>query len=193
MEDVRLKLWSGLEYKNPGHFLRLLRPVQFAVAASNLPEKIKSLRTHNLRRWGETRDAALVTYGISKVLRNESLEFAMHEDQDYDFVARRIESGTIIYTPVQLKVLVPSRINPNSTLEGEIQKLEKYSCSGDLVVVIRVSRDGPVDYGAIKIPKLPIAQLWVLGTLSPDQSRWCIVGDLLDHPEVVEFEYPGEE
>lgn len=114
----------------------------------------------------------------------------MSEDQDYDFVTRRLEGDTVHFTPVQLKELVSDEINPRANLETELQKLTKYSSSSDLVVVIRVNRNVTIDRSKLRVPQLKIAQLWILGNRSPDQTKWCLIGDILNRPEITEFDYP---
>ena len=41
------------------------------------------------------------------------------------------------------------------------------------------------------VPPLKLGALWVFGSCSPDQRRWCIIGDLLkENTSIVEFPYP---
>jgi hypothetical protein len=37
---------------------------------------------------------------------------------------------------------------------------------------------------------LNIGSLWLLGASAPDQSKWFIVGNLLNNPRIFEFDYP---
>jgi hypothetical protein len=43
---------------------------------------------------------------------------------------------------------------------------------------------------SIKVPKLNVASLWLIGATKPDKDRWAVDGDMLDKPEITEFDYP---
>jgi hypothetical protein len=81
-------------------------------------------------------------------------------------------------------------LNPNTDITKEIAKLSRYPVSNDTTVVIHVNRAGRLELKTIKVPKLDIASLWLLGAIEPDQSKWSIAGDILGEPEITEFEYP---
>jgi len=58
-------------------------------------------------------------------------------------------------------------------------------------VLIHLNRLVEFDMRALKIPKLRLATLWILASVSPDQSRWALFGDLLSKDlGVFELDYP---
>jgi hypothetical protein len=181
--------WSKLKFVDPGKILPQLRIIQLTVAASTLDDRVKNLRTHQLKRHREAWEAALFCYGMSKMLGN-SVYVAPYEASDYDAVALRMEKDTQYYTPIQIKELVPEDLNPHTDINKEIAKLNRYPVSNDTAVVIHINRAGRLDLLSIKTPQLNIGSLWVLGASIPDQSRWFIAGNLLGTPGILEFDYP---
>lgn len=164
-----------------------------ALAKSDLPDKFKKFRKSNQKSQRETLQAAIFSRGLSVVLGNPVMGFAMVEDQDYDCVVRHIKDGFDNYTPVQLKELVPSSlipgppVQPEVALEAEFRKLEKYSDSADLVVAFYLNRTA--HFGPIKKPHLKLGGLWLFGAEAKNPSSWLMIGDLLfDSPAVYEFQ-----
>ena len=152
--------------------------------------KPPSLRTRELRPFGEGRQAALFCYGMSKRL-GAPVSFAQLEDQDHDIVARFVADGEVNYVPVQLKEWVPAKLNPSATLESELGKLEKYVDSERLVVAFHLNRDATVDFSSLKIPVLRIGALYFYGATDPTQKEWWLIGNLLkDGPMAHKFTYP---
>jgi hypothetical protein len=193
MTDERIKIWQHLDYKDPSQLLRALRPLQLRLAQSALSKRIKSLRGPGAKVHRERWHAALFTHGLSVCLNLPSLEFASVEKQDYDCVARHVNGDTCDYdyVPIQLKELVPAKLNPGASLEREIAKLTKYSSSTDLCVAVFLNRAGRLDLASIKVPKLHIAELWLYGNLTPDQSKWFLYGNVLAEPRNYEFAFPS--
>lgn len=113
------------------------------------------------------------------------------EEEDYDFVSLWITGDTQHYAPVQIKELVPANVNPYSDLNEIISSLKKYSGSRDLIVGIHVNRAGALDISKIGVPKLNIREVWLFGSLTPDQSKWFLIGDVLNKPQCYEFYYPA--
>lgn len=192
MEDGRLKIWAKLKYAEPKYFFQSVAPLLNALANSDLSEKFKKFRKSNQKSQRETLQAAIFTRGLSVVLDNPSMEFAMIEDQDHDCVVRHIKDGVVNYTPVQLKELVPVSLIPGPpvraevALEAELLKLEKYTDSADLVVAFYLNRTA--HFGAIKKPKLKLGGLWAFGAGAQDSSSWLMIGDLLfDSPAIYKF------
>ena len=66
MEKVRLRQFAKLAYGDPRGFLAALRRLEWAVAVSPTPERIKTLRTQGLKPKREMRDAAIFCVGISE-------------------------------------------------------------------------------------------------------------------------------
>ena len=185
-----LSEWASLKYSDPHIILPQLRKLQVLAAASNLNEHAKNLRTNKLKRYKEGWEATLFCYGIGELL-NTTVEVALHESSDYDVIARRMGDGIVHYTPIQIKELVPESLNPETDLNKEISKLTRYPVSNDLVVVVHLNRDGRLDLSKLDIPRLEIAELWLIGATQADQSEWFIAGDLLKSPTIFTFKYPS--
>ena len=127
---------------------------------------------------------------MSASLGYPSLEFAISEDVDYDCVIRWLHNDVANYAPVQLKEFVPDDLNPTASIDDELSKLSKYATSPDLVVALFFNRALRINLSGIKIPALPIGELWLFGNKSPDQSTWLLYGDMLSKPALHEFEFP---
>lgn len=125
---------------------------------------------------------------MSKVL-GEKVYFSLDESEDHDFVSMWKNNDVLVYTPVQLKEVVPDSMNIKCTIESVLSKLAKYS-GDDLVVAVHLNKQSRFDFTKIKIPKLKISQLWMFGSLSLDQNKWFIYGDMLGHSNFYEFFYP---
>ncbi len=190
MKSITLRRWSKLDFKDPTALLKALRPLQHAVAVSDLPAKTKALRNSKQKTHRETWQAALFSHGVTVSLSLPSLEFAIVEEEDYDCVVRWIAASTVNYAPVQLKEIVPNELNPTATIDGEIAKLTKYATSPELIVALFLNRAGRFELRSIKIPSLPIGQLWMFGNRTPDQSTWMLYGDMLSNPSLYEFDFP---
>lgn len=185
-----LNAWSKLHYVEPKTKLQQLRKFQELVSVSDLNLHFKNLRTNGLKRYREGWEAALFCYGMSNLL-DTSVYVALHEEADFDAIALRIENGVQVYTPIQIKELVPESLNPDTDLNIEIEKLAKYPTSKDCVVVIHHTREGKLDLSNVKVPNLQIGGLWILGASKPDQNKWFIAGDFLETPQIYEFDFPA--
>lgn len=187
--DARINEWLKLKFVDPAKALPQLREIQKLIATSNLTDRVKNLRTHKLRRHREGWEATLFCYGMSKLL-NTTVYISPHETSDYDAVSMWVEGDMQHFAPIQIKELVPKNLNPNTDINQEISKLQKYPVSNDTIVVIHFNRSERLEVPKTKIPTLNISQLWILGALAPDQSKWFIAGNLLDNPKIFEFIYP---
>lgn len=182
--------WTRLKYHDPKEILLGLRDIAIKFPLSEMPYKVASLRTRELRQYGESRQCALFCYGMSKFLGTKIL-YAQYEASDYDFVAVREVDDILQYTPIQMKEIVPDTVNTKSTLDSEISKLCKYVDSKNLVVGIHVNRAGKLDLKNINIPKLNIAELWFFAAADENQSKWYLFGNMLkENPRYLEFDYP---
>jgi hypothetical protein len=176
---VRIRHFAKLNYGNARTFLAGLRKIEIAVAASDSPESIKSMRTNSLKREREMRDAALFCVGMSHNL-GVDVWFAPVEEQDHDFVATWRTGETQHFCPVQLKEVVPKHLNANASIQGVLDKLPHYCDSADLSVAIKFNQCGRFDPTEITVPKnLRIGGLWVFGALAEDQSTWGLWGDFM--------------
>jgi len=178
--NVRLREFLEYHYKCPRAWLRTLREIEPLVARSRLPYKVRSLRTHSLRRWNETRQAALFAYGMSQRVPDFQFDFAYAEHADYDAVIRWRRGNEQFFTPLQLKEYVPEDLNPRVTLQEIFEGLTRYSDSGDLVVAIFLNRRFRLVPGPVPCAPLKLGGVYLVGAATPDQSHWHLIGDLLD-------------
>ena len=160
---------------------------------SNIDEKVRRLRTNELKEWREARNAALFAHGIGeKVLRKPTL-IAKSEEKDYDFVMRWNEDEADCFFPAQLKELPPDDLNPDVLIDDILAGLGKYSGLDDLSVVVAINRRMRFEYrpwAAAAMPK--IRELWYFGCVSKDQSRWFLYGSALRNDAAYyEFDYPS--
>lgn len=183
--------WNSLTYFRPAVVLDRLRRLASSGLLSGLPYQVQALRRNDLREYREGRQAALFCYGVGRAIGVE-VGFALFEKEDYDIVARFRLGDTEHFVPVQLKELVPAKLNDKADLQGELDKLSrKYLTSADLVVAIHVNRDiTDLHPAELRLPR-GLAQIWLYGACDRNQERWLIIGDLLkDANRVYEFHYP---
>lgn len=189
-DKMLIRVWEKQKYHDPENVLRQIREIEQIPILQKLPEKVCSLRTNKLQLHKQGREAALFCYGLGQAISTK-IHFANYEQSDYDFVACWKDQDGLVFTPVQLKEVAPDSINTKSNLQGEINKLAKYSSSKDLVVAIFLNKRCKTDFSDLTIPKLNIAELWIFGAVSLDQSKWFIYGDMLKAPQYTEFDYPN--
>jgi hypothetical protein len=160
------------------------------LASSATDERISNLRTNKLKPVRELWGACLFAHGIGTCVVRTELYVAPVEKQDYDCIMQSIIGDTRHFTPVQIKELVPERVNAATSLQAEIDKLEKYKNATDLVVAIHMNRQFHLDLDELRIPVLGIGELWLFGSISPDVSRLMLWGNLLKDPSSYEYRYP---
>jgi hypothetical protein len=182
---------TNLEYRDPAPFLKRLRELETKVALSNLPRKVRALRTNTLKEWRQAREAALFCVGMGQRL-GQVVWLAKSEESDYDFVASWVTADIRHFAPVQLKEVVPTEINPTASIEATIDALpRKYVDSAELTVAVYLNQQVHFDPSKVKIPNMRIGSLWVFGGLAPDASEWGLWGDFLDQPQGTRFTYPA--
>jgi hypothetical protein len=186
----RLRVFESLRYGNPKGFLIALRELERRVTASELSAREKSLRTNELKPWRELRDAALFCHFMAERYDTDVL-IAKTEASDYDSVATWERNEDRVYSPIQLKEVVPAELNPNTDVQEIINGLAKYAPAPDLTAAIHLNRAGLFDPRALVIPKLPVRSLWVFGALNVEATRWALVGDLMGELTVSEHHYPA--
>jgi hypothetical protein len=167
-----------------------MHEIESIVSKSTLSYRERSLRTHKLREWKDRRIAALFAYGMSQRMPGYWFDFAGVERSDYDAVIRYYNEEVCIFTPIQIKELVPEDINEDSTVEAIVEGLTKYSNSPDLVVVIHLNRQMRIRPHPISSKKINIGGLYFLGGVAPTKRQWLLMGDLLHSAEISQFEYP---
>ncbi|MGB6839013.1 MAG: hypothetical protein WBD86_00510 [Microgenomates group bacterium] len=191
MEDIRLKIWSKLVYKDPRDWLLKLAKIEKEIIPCVASQKAKTFRTNKLKWAKEARQAGIFTYGMS-LYKKKTVNFALHEADDYDFIARFIDKDIDNYIPVQLKEWVPSRLNQSQSLATIYEELKKYSSQNDLTVAIYVCRDTKIDAELIRLKGTQFAGVWLFGASSRDKRKWFLWGDVQASPDFFEFDYPVE-
>ena len=191
MDEITLRILSKLSYKNPRDILVAMRSCELELARSDTPRKIKSLRTNSLKSSRESREAALFCHFMGERIGYKVYFSAGEHQQDCDFIARWDIDNTRHFAPVQLKEVVPKHTNYAATLEGVINSLSKYVDSKNLIVAVHLNQESHFDLQKLSLPNLNIAQLWVFGATSQDQSSWRLWGNLLQTPiETTSHQYP---
>jgi hypothetical protein len=183
--------WLKLSFVPATEVLINLRQIAQSGVLDGLPYQIAALRRRDLKRMLEARQAALFCYGIGRALGTE-VRFALHESADYDVVACYQTAETTVFVPVQLKELVPAKVNPHAELQDILDKLDRTLCaSTDLVVAIHINRDiTGLRPASLRLPR-NIGQLWLFGAKDSTQSSWFLIGDMLtDSTMVREFIHP---
>jgi hypothetical protein len=158
----------------------------------DLDERIRRLRTNNLKECREARTAALFAYGMGSTVLNTIVHVSKVEARDFDFVMRWIVEDKRYFYPVQLKEVPPADLSATVTLDDIHRKLEKYRGERDLSVVIHMNRQTRFDYQPWQpAERLHIRELWYLGCASKDQSEWFLYGSVLaQRPQRHDFFYP---
>lgn len=187
VDSVTLNALRRLEYRDPVEVLRNLRRVEVQLP-SDVRKQVRHLRTNELKRVREAREAALFCCGMSCRI-GEPVYFDPTEAADHDFVAMWTSGGIQHLVPVQIKELVPEELNAVVSVDDLVAGLMKYR-SDHLTVAVHLNRAGTFEPSALRIPTLHIAALWFFWGAAPDQSKWCIFGDALGTPRASYFDYP---
>ena len=181
--------WLKYEYLDPEKILVGLRSISTSYSLHQLRYEARALRTRELRKFGEGRQAALFCYGMGQAI-GAKVSFALVERQDFDLVARFEVGGKTNFVPVQLKEWVPAFLPSPQSLQIELDKLAKYVDSKDLVVAFHLNREASVLFSELSFPKT-IGELWFFGAAENSQSRWFLIGNLLSNEALAhEFIYP---
>ncbi len=181
--------WATLQYFDSREVLTKLRAIEMQIADVPMKDRVRQLRTGNLRPYNERRQAALFCYGMSCRI-GIPVAYAPVEEEDYDCVARWQDGDTLRFARIQTKELVPEELNAKTSLETEIRKLSKYVDSEELTVALYLNRVGRFDLAGLNVPRLRIGELWLYGATTPDQSQWMLYGDVLSDPRAYAFTYP---
>ncbi len=189
-ENIRLNTWGKLAYHDPRADLVALRAIELESANWPLDPRVRALRTGKQKMYREWREAALFCHGLSAAVLGCPVHFAPVESSDYDFIARWQSGDTLSFAPVQMKELVPTALNPAAEISDLLAKLQKYPSSDDLVIAVHVNRRVQLTIDAITVPALRVAEIWLFGAGSSDQSKWYLIGDLLRQRNHYEFTYP---
>lgn len=160
-----------------------------------MDERVRRLRTNELKDIREGRDAAIFSYGLGKVVLDSDVLIAKSEKSDYDFVVCWSRKEGDYFYPVQLKELPPDDLNPQIVLEDIYKKVSTYNGPTTISVAIKVNRRMTLNYRPWDEEKKPnINELWLFGCTSQDQSEWFIYGNVLKQdPRFLTFKYPTGE
>jgi hypothetical protein len=108
---------------------------------------------------------------------------------DYDAVVRWQRADERCFTPLQLKELVPDFVNDRATLEEILDRLTRYRDSSDVTAAVFLNRRLRLE--EISWSRLTLGGLYLFGAVSPDQSRWFLMGDLSsERASISTFSYP---
>lgn len=190
MKNIALRGFSKLHFFDPQLLLQRLREIEWELAATPTPDRVRHLRTNELKEFRELREAAIFSFFIGERI-GAPVGLAPGESQDYDFVASWVAQDQVCYAPVQLKELPPAGISPAASLDNIIASLSRYVSSQELVVAIHLNREIRLDPSTLVIPPLPIAELWLFWATAPDQNSWALCGNLLGSPSITYHSYPA--
>ena len=192
MDRPWLRAAQKLKFKNPRPFLINLRRIELDLSQSATLDRIKNLRTNGLKQAREQRQAALFCEGMSQRI-GQTVYFAAHEDQDFDFIASWVVGGEQRLAPVQLKEVVPKSLNAEAELTSVIEGLEKYKSSSGLTVAIHLNQFGRFEPTRLNFQHLQVASVWVFAAAAPDQSLWNLWGNFTEEePYGSQYAYPAE-
>jgi hypothetical protein len=162
--------------------------LEHRVSHSALPERVRRLRTGNLKQERETRDALIFAHGMSAVCGAKVL-VSPGEVEDCDFITKCTLADTDHFTCVQLKELAPEDLSPSQTLEPLFHKLQSLPAS-DAVLAIHLNRRTTMQLEELAGFRAPFAELWFYWQADETGHAWKILGDILGSPRLVEFTYP---
>ncbi len=103
-DHTELRTLGDVEFLNPAKVLMNLGPHQLDLAASNVDDRLRSLRMNKFKALREAWHGALLTY-IWSMSWGKPLLYGSHENQDYDIIVRSDYDRALI--KVQLKELPP--------------------------------------------------------------------------------------
>jgi hypothetical protein len=161
--------WETLTYWSPTKVLVGSEGLFNAVCIRKYKHPADLLLARPVRHIAENRRCAIFLHGASQAL-NKKILFAPYEKRDYDYVAAYEHNGSICRFPIQLKQLVPSRLNAKTDLQAELNKLAKYGRAPALVVAIHVNRRKFLMPQNLDVSKAHVKDTWILiGNL---KTRW---------------------
>jgi len=189
--EITARRWRSLDWRDPKTDLINLGKIQLQLAESTgITPKVADLRERELRKYLEWRQAALFAYFVSYAVVGEPIAYVLIEDEDYDAVIWRKSGKRNLYTPVQLKEVVPRDLNPKAEVNAELAKLTKYVTSEDTVVAVHLNQSGRFEFHDIKAPDTSCKEIWLYGAQTADQSKWLLYGDILNNPKPYDIRYP---
>jgi hypothetical protein len=156
----------------------LITPLDFLKGRELIP-KVQHARAIIPGRERELAEACIFSFGLSCAMER-TVHVIDHHDADYDFVARwREDDGEFTHLPVQLKEVVPTRLNAKASVQAVIDGVQKKQYR-NLTVAIRVNQSVILDLDELIIARASLPAIWVYGAVAPDGSRWYIAGNLVE-------------
>lgn len=188
---MRVREWIKLDYFDPSAVLIALRNYERSGALQGVTYEVASLRTRELKPYGERRQCAMFAYLMGQVT-NTLVSVAYCEASDYDAVMRHRVGDEVRFVPVQMKELTPSFLPSKKDLQGIIDGLrDKYPTSSDLTVAIHLNRDVTFRLQELDLSRLNLGALWLFGGCDSTGDAWRVIGNLLsDTCEARIFNYP---
>jgi hypothetical protein len=183
-------MWRSLNWRDPRTDLVELGKLHGRLVKEGHQPEVDHLRNHELQQYLEQRQAALFAHFVSEAILKAPIAYAMKETEDYDCVLWwKIEKHSF-YTPVQLKEIVPHHLNPKTSINSELFKLSKYATASKTIAAFHVNQSGHLDFSSIDVPKTGLSEVWLYGSLSADQAKWFLYGNILDSPKGYEVAWP---
>ena len=170
--------WASLKYMNPTKLLLGMDKMFDDSGIKKYKHATDILLDRRVRDIAEDRRCAIFCHGAGQALGTEIL-FAPYESADYDYVGAYKHNGSVLTFPIQLKQLVPDRLNASTSLQREISKLSKYTDAQDLVVAIHVNRKVHIKPQELDTSGLKVKEIWLYGHLQDDTNTWLLLGNLM--------------
>lgn len=190
--EMRIREWMKLDYFDPSPILIALREYERGGALQGVPYEVASLRTRELKPYGERRQCAMFAYLMGRVTQT-FVSVAYCEASDYDAVMHHRVGDEVRFVPVQMKELVPSFLPYTKDLQGLIDGLsDKYPTSSDLTVAVYLNRDVTFQLQDLDLSRLNLGALWLFGGCDSTGQAWRVIGNLLsDTCSTAVFDYPA--
>lgn len=183
--------WAKLKYINPTKLLLGMDEMFDASGLKKYEHASDILLDRRVRDIAEDRRCAIFCHAAGQALSTEIL-FSSYEHADYDYVGAFKHKGRIRTFPIQLKQLVPDRLNPATSLQLEISKLGKYADAEDLVVAFHINRKIHMKPQDLDVSHLKVKELWLYGFLHNQANSWLLFGNLMSaSPHAYTFQLPG--
>lgn len=188
---MRNSEWAGLKYMNPTKLLLGMDKMFDDSGIKKYKHAADILLGRRIREIAEDRRCAIFCHGAGQALGTEIL-FASYENADYDYVGAYMQNGFVHRFPIQLKQLVPDRINASTSLQNEISKLSKYTDAQDLVVAFHVNRKINIKPQELDASGLQVKEIWLYGHLQNGDDTWLLFGNIMAaQPSAYTFQMPA--
>ena len=187
-DQSRYRHWDQLKYARPKDWLLALAEIEQKTADVEMDWKVRTLRKASQKKWRESRQAALLLYGISQQF-DIDLIFAVDEMEDFDCIATWIKNDEKLYAPIQLKEIVPEYLNSSQDLQKETDKI-KTKYSSETIVGFHLNREFSFTPKELNFDGFIASEVWLFGSTTNDKKNWMLIGDMLTNPQISEFVYP---